>query len=132
MIDKYTNNYPDKAMAFNSMGQVKYLSAMKHASVVVGNSSSGIIEAPSLRVPTVNIGDRQRGRLRAKSVIDCSPTKGAIIKALEQAVSSGFRQSIKRIKNPYEKKNAGHIIKETIKHFCLDGILKKVFYDFKR
>jgi len=129
MIDKYTNDHPDKAIAFNTMGQVQYLSALKHASVVVGNSSSGIIEAPSLRVPTVNIGDRQKGRLRAKSVVDCSPTKDAIIKALEQAVSPEFQQSIQKMKNPYEKENAGYIIKETIKYFCLEGILKKIFYD---
>lgn len=75
MIDYYVVNHP-LAIAHTSLGQLKYLSLLKHVTGVVGNSSSGLIEAPSLKVGTVNIGERQKGRVRAKSVIDCEPTYG--------------------------------------------------------
>ena len=97
MIDDYTNEHLEKTLAFTSMGQLRYLSAMKLASVVVGNSSSGIIEAPSFKVPTVNIGDRQKGRMQARSVINCEPNEESIKEAILQALSEPFKSEIKSI-----------------------------------
>jgi GDP/UDP-N,N'-diacetylbacillosamine 2-epimerase (hydrolysing) len=130
LIDEYvTIRKNTAAIAFTSLGQLRYLSAMKHVDAVVGNSSSGIVEAPSFKVPTVNIGDRQKGRVQTRSVINCSPTKVAIIKALKQALSPEFRQSIQDMTNPYERENTARNIKKIIKHFDLKNILKKEFFD---
>ena len=129
MIDEYVTIEKNSAISFTSMGQLGYLSTMKHVDAVVGNSSSGIVEAPSFIVPTVNIGDRQKGRVQSRSVINCSPTKDAIIKALKRAFSPEFRQSIQEMTNPYGKENTARNIKEIIKYFDLTNILKKEFYD---
>ena len=130
MIDEYVSTKKKtSAISFTSMGQLRYMSAMKHVDAVVGNSSSGILEAPSFKTPTVNIGDRQKGRIQSRSVINCSPTKDAIIQALRQAFSPEFRQSIQEMTNPYGKENTAKNIKEIIKHFNLTNILKKEFYD---
>ncbi|HAG06710.1 MAG TPA: hypothetical protein DCL13_00875, partial [Peptococcaceae bacterium] len=83
---------------------------MKHAAAVVGNSSSGIIEAPSLKVPTVNIGDRQKGRIRAESVIDVPWDREAIIAALRKALyDTEFRSRLGRVKNPYDPYGDGNV-----------------------
>jgi len=129
LIDDYVAAHSDKAIAFNSMGQIRYLSAMKHAAVVVGNSSSGIIEAPSFKVPTVNVGDRQKGRVKPESVINCSPEKDEIIKPIQRAISRDFRESIREMMNPYEKENTAGNIKNIIMKSELDSILKKTFFD---
>ena len=131
MIDEYVTTGKNTAISFTSMGQIRYLSAMKYVDAVVGNSSSGIVEAPSFKIPTVNIGDRQKGRVQTRSVINCAPTKDAIIQALKQALSPEFRQSIQGIINPYEKEDTARIIKEVIREKDLSGILKKEFYDIK-
>ena len=102
--------------------------AIKNVVAVVGNSSSGIIEAPTLKTPSVNIGDRQKGRLRAKSVIDCGTTKGEMVNALKKSLSSDFAKLAKKVSNPYEKESTSFQIKEIIKNFKLDGILKKSFF----
>lgn len=132
MIDNYVATEKGKATSFTSLGQLRYLSAMKHVDAVVGNSSSGIVEAPSFKIPTVNIGDRQKGRIQTKSVINCSPTKDGIIQALKQALSPEFRQSIQDMTNPYERENTVKNIKAIIKHFDLINILKKEFYDMEK
>jgi GDP/UDP-N,N'-diacetylbacillosamine 2-epimerase (hydrolysing) len=129
MVDAYVVQNSEKATAFSSLGQLQYLSTMKHVDAVVGNSSSGIVEAPSFRIPTVNIGDRQKGRVQAKSVLNCDSTKEGIIQALKRAFFPEFRTSIKEMVNPYEKGNTARNIKEIIKNFDLDAILKKEFYD---
>lgn len=131
MIDLYVKDHPISAIAFTSMGQIRYLSAMKYAAVVIGNSSSGIVEAPTLGVPTVNIGDRQEGRLKAMSVINCEPAKNDIKKAITLALSDEFRKNIDFNKNPYKGKNVANRIVTTIETFLLrDKInLKKRFYD---
>ena len=84
MIDEYVRANNERAMSSKSLGKLNYLSAMKHADLVIGNSSSGIIEFPSFRKPTVNIGDRQRGRIKAQSIIDCRPLKGDIEAAIKK------------------------------------------------
>lgn len=129
MIDDYTNEHLKNTLAFTSMGQLRYLSAMKLASAVVGNSSSGIIEASSFKVPTVNIGDRQKGRMQAKSVINCEPNKEEICKALQVALSDEFSNKLANIKNPYgDGKVSGKIIEVIRNSLCTDISLKKTFY----
>lgn len=129
MIDDYVAVNSYKAISFTSMGQLRYLSAMSYVNAVVGNSSSGVVEAPSFRVPTVNIGDRQKGRLRVQSIIDCPPEKEAIIHALKWALSQEFKQSMA---NPYEKENTAWKIKNIVKNFKLENVLKKEFYDLTK
>ena len=130
MIDRYCQSR-DRAVSVTSLGQLLYLSALKYARAVVGNSSSGIIEAPSLKIPTVNIGSRQQGRIQAESIIDCRPISDDISKALAKAVSSEFRREIHRVINPYEKENTAKEIKQILKSVRLDSIMKKKFHDLK-
>lgn len=129
LIDEYALNNKMRVISFTTMGQLKYLSALKYVHAVIGNSSSGLIEAPSFQVPTVNIGDRQRGRIKAESVIDCIPEKIEIVKAIEKAVSSGFQKYAKTVKNPYGTGGAAKKIVQTLKKVNLKGILKKKFYN---
>jgi UDP-hydrolysing UDP-N-acetyl-D-glucosamine 2-epimerase len=114
-----------------SLGQSRYLGLLKIADVIVGNSSSGLIEAPALRLPTVNIGDRQKGRLRAASVIDCAPTKEAIAVALHEALTPEFRQALPENPSLYGIGNAAARIKDVLKQVDLDGITKKPFINRK-
>ena len=102
---------------------------MKFVDGVVGNSSSGIIEAPSFKTGTINIGDRQKGRIKAKSVIDCEPDSHSIIDAINLLYSNTFQQSLKRVTNPYGTKNASELILPIIKNVDLSDILKKRFFD---
>jgi GDP/UDP-N,N'-diacetylbacillosamine 2-epimerase (hydrolysing) len=117
------------ARAYASLGQQRYFSCMKWVDGVVGNSSSGIAEAPSMGVGTVNIGDRQSGRLRAESVIDCPPEREAILAAIEQLYSPDFRRRLPGVKNPYGDGGASERIVQLLKEFPLEGILKKAFHD---
>jgi len=121
---------PDRVRFFDSLGQRRYLSLMTFADAVIGNSSSGLIEAPALKVPTVNIGDRQKGRLKAASVIDCDETTEAIVAAIETALSSAFIDSLDDEVSLYGKGSAAPAIKNTLKEFDLSNILAKKFYDF--
>jgi len=130
MIDEYLLLHPSNCIAYTSMGQLRYLSAMKYADVVVGNSSSGIIEAPALNIPTVNIGDRQKGRIQAPSVIDCEPEETRIREAIEVSLSSEFRNKIMRLKNPYGNGNVSTEVLRIIKNELRNPIsLKKKFFD---
>lgn len=129
MIDEYVRQHPDKAVAFTSLGYLRYLSALQYVDAVVGNSSSGIVEVPSFGIPTVNIGDRQKGRLRADSVIDCLPLKDAIAQALKQAFSTEFKERAKQTVNLYEQPDTVKKIFSVIKSHPLDHIIKKHFYD---
>jgi GDP/UDP-N,N'-diacetylbacillosamine 2-epimerase (hydrolysing) len=131
MIDDFVARNSERCIAFTSMGQLKYLSTMKHVDALVGNSSSGIIEAPSFRVPTVNIGDREKGRMKAESVIDCEPVKETIEKGVQDAVSQEFKKKMESVRNPYEQENTSKIIKETIRRFDLNGLIVKQFYDLR-
>jgi GDP/UDP-N,N'-diacetylbacillosamine 2-epimerase (hydrolysing) len=109
----------------------RYLSAVKYCAAVIGNSSSGIIEVPSFHVPTINIGDRQKGRLMAESVVSCSPSQESIVQALEMVFSQKYRNRISIVSNPYEKSETSkNIVKEINKFLssnCID--VKKAFYD---
>ncbi len=130
LIDEYAEVY-DNIFLFTSLGMIRYLSAIKYSSFVLGNSSSGIIEAPSFGVPTVNIGDRQKGRVRAKSVINCEPKSDSIKNAIELALSTEFRKKVKYVDNPYGNGNSSEKIVDVIKQYLLEDkiSLKKKFYD---
>jgi UDP-N-acetylglucosamine 2-epimerase (non-hydrolysing)/GDP/UDP-N,N'-diacetylbacillosamine 2-epimerase (hydrolysing) len=128
-IEKYVEQNPQRAKVFTSMGQLFYLSAVKNADIVIGNSSSGIIEAPSLLRPTVNIGQRQQGRLKADSIIDCAEKERAIVAAIKKGLSMEFKKVLKVTKNPYGSGNASLKIKEYLKKASLENILMKKFYD---
>lgn len=128
MIDAFSAKHKERAAAFTSLGQLRYLSTMRLVDGVVGNSSSGLIEAPSFRIGTVNIGDRQKGRIKASSVIDCAPNKAAIQKALEHLISDTFRQSLADTVNPYGSGPVAQKVAQVLATAPLDGILKKSFY----
>lgn len=115
--------------AFTSLGQLRYISCLKYVEVVVGNSSSGLLEVPSFGIPTVNIGDRQKGRLKADSIIDCDPKKDCISTAIERVSSSDFKSSCKLVKNPYGNGGASELIIRKIEDTDLQNIVKKEFYD---
>ncbi|MCS4174466.1 UDP-N-acetylglucosamine 2-epimerase [Salinibacter ruber] len=130
MIDEYVQNHPDRSCAFTSLGQKRYLSALQHVGAVVGNSSSGIIEAPAVPVPTVNLGDRQGGRLRAESVIDCEEDREQIYDALRQALSPAFQEKVQNATSPYGDGHTSLRIKKKLKEAPLnEDVLKKGFYD---
>lgn len=130
MIDDYVKIDGDRCRGYTSLGQRKYLSALQYCDAVVGNSSSGIIEVPSFRIPTVNIGDRQRGRVRAESVIDCGNDRTQIEAALQKALSSEFRNKVANVRNPYEGNKTSEEIVKMISKAVHDGIdLRKKFYD---
>jgi len=131
LIDDYVNKNKNKAISFISMGQLLYLSTLQFMIGVVGNSSSGLVEVPSFKIGTINIGDRQRGRIKATSVIDCSPNKNDIIKAFNKLFSSKFQNTLKHISNPYELKYGltSRKIKEIIISYPLENLIKKQFYN---
>jgi len=125
MIEHFISEHVN-AIAFASLGQVRYLSLMALADVVVGNSSSGLYEAPSLKRPTVNIGDRQKGRLKAASVIDCDPQSDAILGAIQAALAL----DCKAVENPYGDGNTSRRIIEILKAFPEPAsLVRKAFHD---
>ena len=129
MIDEYAKTNPQKAVAFTSLGRLLYLSTLQYVDAMVGNSSSGIIEAPSFKAGTINIGDRQKGRIKAESVIDCLPSKEGINKAFQKLYSAEFQKNLKDVENPYSRPGTAKEIKKVLKNYCLRDTLKKTFYD---
>lgn len=131
-IDAYVNKNKSRVFAVASLGMIRYLSALQYCDMVVGNSSSGIIEAPSFHIPTVNIGNRQKGRVRGKSVVDCECTPNEIIKAIHLAQRMHKANALQNEDNPYEGKNTSETILDVIKKSLETGIdIKKSFYDIK-
>lgn len=129
-IDEYISQNKSKALAVTSLGMVRYLSALKYCEMVIGNSSSGIVEAPSFRVPTVNIGDRQLGRVRAESVIDCGNDVESIVEAIDKAEKLKREGCLENMYNPYEREGTSKSIILAIKKYFADNCpKKKVFYD---
>ena len=129
MIDEFVSLFPDNVVAYTSLGQLRYLSTLKYVSGVVGNSSSGIIEAPSLQKGTVNIGNRKLGRLRAKSVIDSQPDVTSIQNAIERLFSREFQSALPTVSNPYGEGDVASKIVSVLETCSLDGILRKRFFD---
>ena len=130
MLDEAAARIPNLRV-FASLGVRRYLSLMRHAEFVLGNSSSGIIEAPMLHVPTVNIGDRQKGRLHAASIINCEPAEDAINSAIEKAVNRDFRDRCKDVVSPYGAEYPAEKIVNHAFTVLMSGEidLKKRFYD---
>ena len=131
MIDEYVTKNFQKSVQFTSLGQLRYLSALQYVDAVVGNSSSGLAEAPSFKIGTINIGDRQKGRIKASSVIDCEPNKDSILKSFEKLYSKEFQETLKTTINPYGDGYASKKIVEILKNVDLKNILKKSFYDLR-
>lgn len=128
-LEKYKGANTERVYLHTSLGQLRYLSAMKNAAAVIGNSSSGIIEAPACRVATVNIGDRQKGRLRSDSVIDCKETTESITNAIRIAISPEFQQKLNCVESVYGVGNASGRIKDSLKALNLSHGTIKTFYD---
>ncbi len=131
MIDKFVFKNDEKAVAFTSMGQLKYLSTMQFVDAVVGNSSSGIIEAPSFKIGTINVGDRQKGRIKAESVIDCEPTRGSIKEAFQRLYEKDFQANLAKTVNPHGNGAAAENIKNILKTINITGLVKKQFCNVK-
>jgi GDP/UDP-N,N'-diacetylbacillosamine 2-epimerase (hydrolysing) len=122
-------HWHSNAKAYTSLGQLRYLSCIQHFDGVVGNSSSGLTEVPSFKKGTINIGDRQLGRLRATSVIDCEPDRQAITAALSHLFSDEFQHQLPATKSPYGSGGASEAVVRILEHQPLDNLLKKRFYD---
>lgn len=127
-VNDYVNRHSDKAFAISSLGKKRYYSALKYATAVVGNSSSGLVEAPSFHIPTLNIGNRQKGRTRGISVVDVPATYYGIRDGLRKVLSKEFRETAYNSTNPYEKENTVENIYKVISIWPLANILQKHFY----
>ena len=128
LINDFVEKHPH-SRAFTSLGQLRYLSCIQHVDGVVGNSSSGLAEVPTFKKGTINIGDRQRGRIKADSVIDCEPNRQSIGEALKKLYSTDFQRTLKTVINPYGTGGASGAIVKILEDISLDNILKKEFYD---
>ncbi len=126
-IEKYVEQNKERAIAFKSLGLKRYLSALQYVTAVVGNSSSGIIEVPSFGIPILNIGNRQKGRIAAESVVNCGVNKDEILAGLEQVLKAEHKE----IRNPYEGKNTTTDILQVLKSYQLEGLIQKTFYNLK-
>lgn len=132
MIDEFVRRNQDRCRTYTSLGQKRYLSVLQYCNVVIGNSSSGIIEVPSFGIPTINIGDRQKGRVCAKSVIHCGDCENEIRSAVEKALSKEFQKVCGEVANPYEGKETSKKIFDTILEELNKGIsIKKDFYNIE-
>lgn len=129
MLDEYVAKNPEKAVSFTSLGQLRYLSAMKYVDAVVGNSSSGIVEVPLFGIPTINIGDRQTGRIMGESIINVAPEQNAIQAALEKAFDPAFREKASKAPHPYGEGGTAKKIVQVLKTVYLENIIKKPFFD---
>jgi GDP/UDP-N,N'-diacetylbacillosamine 2-epimerase (hydrolysing) len=128
MVEKFVMDHGN-ARAFTSLGQLRYLSCIAYVDGVVGNSSSGLLEVPSFGKGTVNIGDRQRGRLKAESVIDCSPDRDSIRVALQRLYSPEFQSVLKNVRNPYGEGRASEKVVQVLESYPMANITKKTFHD---
>ena len=129
MINKFVSSKQHDSIKFSSMGHVNYLSVLKNVDCVLGNSSSGLIEAPSLKTPTINIGDRQEGRFKANSVIDVQPKRNLILKSIKKIYTKKFRKKLNNIYNAYEYKDSSNKAYKIIKKILIPTELKKFFYN---
>ena len=128
-IQDYVEKNSDRCRAYVSLGQLRYLSAMENVDLVIGNSSSGIIETPAFRIPTVNMGTRQKGRLRAESVIDCGCSVSEITEAIQRGLNPDFRNKAAAAKNPYGDGDAAGKIFRVLKEYPILKERQKPFYD---
>jgi GDP/UDP-N,N'-diacetylbacillosamine 2-epimerase (hydrolysing) len=129
MVEQFVLRHPN-ARAFPSLGQLRYLSCVAQVDGVVGNSSSGLAEVPSFKKGTINIGDRQKGRLQAASIINCEPNRVSISTALKKLYSIDFQARFSQVINPYGEGGASEKVVSTLKSYAIAEIIKKPFYDF--
>lgn len=132
LIEQYARDN-DHIHDFTSLGMRRYLSSLKYCSFVAGNSSSGLVEAPSFGIPTINIGDRQKGRIQASSIVNCEPTRDSINNAFKQVLSDEFISVAKQTQNPYGDGNTSDKIVDILKRNLINSKidLKKKFYDIE-
>lgn len=128
-IEDFTAGHPH-ARVYTSLGQLRHLSSIAQVDGVVGNSSSGLAEVPSFKKGTINIGDRQRGRLKATSVIDCQPSRKAILAALQRLYSAEFQASLGSVVNPYGTGGASEAVVAILESTSFNQLLKKCFFDW--
>ena len=128
-IEAYCVRNEERCRCFKSLGVRRYLSALGYVTAVVGNSSSGLLEVPSAHIPTLNIGDRQKGRTRGASVVDVASDEASIVKGLQKVLSPNFRAFCKTTTNPYEKEGTAESIFKVISTYSLDTFLQKSFYN---
>lgn len=129
VLSDYAGRSGARVMLTASLGRTNYLGALKHAAACVGNSSSGLLEAPAIGIPSVNLGNRQRGRVRAAGVIDCGETRAEIAAAIRAALEPEFRDLAREAPYPFGAPGASHRIVETLKQAALDDIVIKRFHD---
>ena len=132
LIEDFVKRNPDRSTVFPSLGALRYLSVLKCVDAVVGNSSSGILEVPSMHIPTLNIGIRQQGRQRAESVIDCDTSFEGICEGLKRVLSAEEQAKAKTTSNPYEQPDTLNKIVETVATYPLDNIIQKPFFDINQ
>ncbi|MCT8987253.1 UDP-N-acetylglucosamine 2-epimerase [Shewanella phaeophyticola] len=125
-----SKKYPERILLIRSLGQLRYLSLLKYCSGVIGNSSSGLIEAPTFKVPTINIGNRQKGRVRGNTVIQCGESIDEIRNAVDVALSKAFIDNCAQSHNPYGDGTSSKKIVEKLISFPLDNIVVKSFYNY--
>lgn len=130
-INVFVANNGNRAVAYKSLGIKRYLSVMKYVGAVVGNSSSGLLEVPSFGIPTLNIGDRQKGRMAADSVYNCETDKKSILKGLDIIMSPAFKKKAAETHNPYEKDNTSEEIFKVLSTYPLEELKQKHFYDIQ-
>ena len=128
MIEQFATEHSN-ARVYASLGQLRYLSCINQVDGVIGNSSSGLLEVPSFKKGTINVGDRQRGRLMASSIINCEPNQPSISASIKKLYSPDFKDSLSHVINPYGDGGASQRIVSTLGSQVLDGVIKKVFYD---
>lgn len=128
-IKTFVNKNKENTISFVSLGRKRYYSALKYCSAVVGNSSSGLSEAPSFHVPTLNIGNRQKGRIMCESVVDVEVTQDSIKRGLAKVLSKDFMEYVKTRRCPFEKKGTLENMFEVIAHYPLENIIEKKFHN---
>lgn len=128
-VENYVEKHSNRAKAYTSLGLKRYLSTLQFVRTAVGNSSSGIIEVPSFGIPTLNIGDRQKGRLASKSVVNCGTSKDEVIAGLKLCLSEEMQKAAKTYENPYAKPGTANLIYQELKNVELAGLNLKTFYD---
>jgi len=128
-IHKFVSSHSDRSISFISMGNLNYWSTLKYVDGVVGNSSSGILEAPTFNIGTINIGDRQKGRIRSNSIIDSVPTKASILQAIHTLYTDDFQNILSNVTNPYAKNNSTKKIIKILRDKKIPEELKKEFHD---
>ena len=128
-IEEFVKKNKTRSYCFTSLGQLNYLSLLKYVDGVIGNSSSGLLEVPTYKKGTINIGDRQKGRLQSSSIINCKPNYKSVIKAINILYSSKFQKKLKKTVNPYGKGGASEKAVKILKKINLSNIIKKKFYN---